>query len=115
MLIASRNHDTRRKLSPVCCKDFLRPSQLPLPAEALFNAVIQQCQHQSGGSDYPVHGEFVIKGPRSSDPDPLLLSPMLGKLLVHEKCVFSDGASAGQTGRSPELAGPEPFSLRISS
>ena len=47
------------------------------------------------------HGEFVIKGPRSSDPDPLLLSPMLGKLLVHEKCDFSDGASAGQTGRSP--------------
>jgi hypothetical protein len=31
----------------------------------------------------------------------LLLSPMLGKLLVHEKCDFSDGASAGQTGRSP--------------
>src|ERR1035437_2933284 len=49
----------------------------------------------------PVHGEFVIKGPRSSDPDPLLLSPMRGKLLVHEKCYFSDGASAGQTGRSP--------------
>src|ERR1035437_5190629 len=49
----------------------------------------------------PVHGEFVIKGPRSSDPAPLLLSPMLGKLLVHEKCDFSDGASAGQTGHSP--------------
>ena len=50
---------------------------------------------------WPEHGEFVIKGPRSSDAAPLLLSPMLGKLLVHEKCDFSDGASAGQTGRSP--------------
>ena len=49
----------------------------------------------------PVHGEFVIEVRRGGDPAPLLLSPMLGKLLVHEKCDFSDGASAGQTGRSP--------------
>src|ERR1035437_8609888 len=49
----------------------------------------------------PVHGEFVIEMRRGGDPAPLLLSPMLGKLLVHEKCDFSDGASAGQTGRSP--------------
>src|ERR1035437_2104917 len=48
-----------------------------------------------------VHGEFVIEVRRGGDPAPLLLSPMLGKLLVHEKCDFSDGASAGQTGRSP--------------
>lgn len=47
------------------------------------------------------HGEFVIDVRRGGDPAPLLLSPMLGKLLVHEKCDFSDGASAGQTGRSP--------------
>jgi hypothetical protein len=46
-----------------------------------------------------VHGEFVIELRRGGDPAPLLLSPMLGKLLVHEKCDFSDGASAGQTGR----------------
>ena len=30
---------------------------------------------------------------------------MLGKLLVHEKCDFSDSASAGQTGRSPGTGG----------
>src|ERR1035437_2313393 len=48
-----------------------------------------------------VHGEFVIEVRRGGDPAPLLLSPMLGMLLVHEKCDFSDGASAGQTGRSP--------------
>src|ERR1019366_7140902 len=39
-----------------------------------------------------VHGEFVIDVRRGGDPSPLLLSPMLGKLLVHEKCDFSDGA-----------------------
>jgi hypothetical protein len=32
----------------------------------------------------PVHGEFVIKVRRGGDPAPLLLSPMLGKLLAHE-------------------------------
>jgi hypothetical protein len=48
-----------------------------------------------------VHGEFVIEVRRGGDPAPLLLSPMLGKLLAHEKCDSSDGASAGQTGRSP--------------
>src|ERR1035437_8518613 len=47
-----------------------------------------------------VHGEFVIEVRRSGAPAPLLLSPMLGKLLVHEKCDSNDGASAGQTGRS---------------
>ena len=50
------------------------------------------------GPDAPVHGEFVIEVRRGGDPAPLLLSPMLGKLLVHEKCDVSDGASAGQTG-----------------
>jgi hypothetical protein len=49
----------------------------------------------------PVHGEFVIEVRGGGDPAPLLRSPMLGKLLVHEKCDSSDGASAGQTGCSP--------------
>jgi hypothetical protein len=48
-----------------------------------------------------VHGEFVIEVRRGGDPAPLLLSPMLGKLFVCEKCDFSDGATAGRTGRSP--------------
>src|ERR1035437_1556586 len=48
----------------------------------------------------PVHGEFVIEVRRGGDPAPLLLSPMRGRLLVNEKCDFSEGASAGQTGRS---------------
>src|ERR1035437_600904 len=60
------------------------------------------CRHKRHGIWQPrVHGEFVIEVRRGGDPAPLLLSPMLGKLLVHEKCDFSDGASAGQTGRSP--------------
>src|ERR1017187_10758122 len=49
----------------------------------------------------PDRGEFVIEVRRGGNPAPLLLSPMLGKVLVHEKCDFSEGASAGQTGRSP--------------
>ena len=49
----------------------------------------------------PVHGEFVIKGPRSRDPTPLPPSPMPRKLLAHENRDCIAGESAGQTGRSP--------------
>jgi hypothetical protein len=40
-----------------------------------------------------VHGEFVIEVRRDGDPAPLLLSPMLGKLLVHESRMFHQAIS----------------------
>ena len=42
-----------------------------------------------------MHGEFVIEVRRGGDPAPLLLSPMLGKLLVHEKRDCIAGAQGG--------------------
>ena len=70
------------------------------PAEQEFIIGLGWALCRAGKQDEAVPGEFVIEVCRGGDPAPLLLSPMLGKLLVHEKCDFSDGASAGQTGRS---------------
>src|ERR1017187_9956600 len=69
-------------------------------ADWRFVGDVELCPEGRETLDLPVHGEFVIKGPRSSDPTSLSPSPMPRKLLAHEKRDCIAGESAGQTGHS---------------
>src|ERR1017187_5949391 len=78
-------------------------------ADWRFVGDVELCPEGRETLDLPVHGEFVIKGPRSSDPTSLPPSPMPRKLLAHEKRDCIAGESAGQTGHSlGNWRGPRP-------